>query len=454
MTVVGLLLGVSPFVVLAQTSCPNLYRNLSFGSRGQDVVELQTFLITQGDLSAGLNTGYFGRFTREAVRKFQCREMQICSGSEASNGYGSVGPRTRAKIASVCDAGGVTVSANFTAYPLSGPAPLNTVFSSTIGGDGYVVDFGDGQVGTLWAAQCATCALSAYHTYTLAGTYTAKLKKMRPFACDAYLSNPPHGYTCNPYEVVGTVTITVAAQVVNSIMPQACSVSMMDQLPCQGIRQAATRDANDCVTSWRCIPQPLTEHGHTTLVLPSIHPEDAICAGPSVSITDPNNSLALLSKKALLNLGISESYLNSHFKFLCAAGASFNLVRWQYTIGEYTALLEDYLNFIPQPASGFSNQLHALTEIQTVISKSEAERIMNACIGDFTDAKVVLGYPFDSFSSMTFNPQTDYSRPLLTARPVQVVSNAIGDTSFSTGTVDLMTGVCTKGSGGAIHQPL
>ena len=83
-------------------TCPNLTRNLSFGSRGTDVTQLQTFLIEQGHLEAGNNTGFFGRMTEAAIKKFQCSEMQICSGTAASNGYGSVGPRTRAKIAEVC----------------------------------------------------------------------------------------------------------------------------------------------------------------------------------------------------------------------------------------------------------------------------------------------------------------------------------------------------------------
>ena len=41
-------------------SCPNLTRNLSRGSRGTDVAQLQQFLITQKLLTSDSATGYFG----------------------------------------------------------------------------------------------------------------------------------------------------------------------------------------------------------------------------------------------------------------------------------------------------------------------------------------------------------------------------------------------------------
>ena len=88
--------------IVSAASCPSLTRNLSFGSRGTDVTQLQTFLIEKGDLAAGNSTGYFGRMTETAVKKFQCREMKICSGTPSTTGYGRVGALTRAKIAAVC----------------------------------------------------------------------------------------------------------------------------------------------------------------------------------------------------------------------------------------------------------------------------------------------------------------------------------------------------------------
>ena len=46
-------------------------RNLSFGSTGDDVKQLQTLLVNEVGYSANLITGYFGNITREAVKKLQ-----------------------------------------------------------------------------------------------------------------------------------------------------------------------------------------------------------------------------------------------------------------------------------------------------------------------------------------------------------------------------------------------
>ncbi len=91
--------------------CPKLTRNLQRGARGSDVMELQRWLIDEGHLaegsgfgiiSGGNATGYYGPLTVEAVKKFQCKEGVICSGTPASTGFGSVGPATRTAIARVC----------------------------------------------------------------------------------------------------------------------------------------------------------------------------------------------------------------------------------------------------------------------------------------------------------------------------------------------------------------
>ncbi|MDD5032560.1 MAG: glycosyl hydrolase family 18 protein [Candidatus Pacebacteria bacterium] len=72
-------------------------RSLSFGLSGEDVRALQNKLIEKGYLASGKNTGYFGSLTEAALKKFQCEQNIICSGTKAS-GYGVYGPKTRAAL--------------------------------------------------------------------------------------------------------------------------------------------------------------------------------------------------------------------------------------------------------------------------------------------------------------------------------------------------------------------
>lgn len=117
--------GIFPLFASA-AECPNLYRNLSFGSRGSDVIELQNFLIAQGDLEYGNNTGYFGRMTEAAVKNWQAKNGVVSSGTPSTTGYDAVGPRTRAKIASVC--GGSQIGNYLRTSPTPGNAPLTVTY--------------------------------------------------------------------------------------------------------------------------------------------------------------------------------------------------------------------------------------------------------------------------------------------------------------------------------------
>ncbi|OGN12368.1 MAG: hypothetical protein A3B91_02365 [Candidatus Yanofskybacteria bacterium RIFCSPHIGHO2_02_FULL_41_29] len=56
---------------LAPTTQSNFFRNLTLGSTGDDVKQLQALLVSEVGYSANLITGYFGRITRDAVAKFQ-----------------------------------------------------------------------------------------------------------------------------------------------------------------------------------------------------------------------------------------------------------------------------------------------------------------------------------------------------------------------------------------------
>ncbi len=72
---------------------------LYFGTKNLEVQKLQEFLAKDKTIyPEGTVTGYFGLLTQKAVQKFQCQYNIICSGSYNTNGYGTVGPKTRAKL--------------------------------------------------------------------------------------------------------------------------------------------------------------------------------------------------------------------------------------------------------------------------------------------------------------------------------------------------------------------
>lgn len=71
-------------------------KDLFLGSRNEEVVKMQTELIRLGYLETGLNTGYFGSKTKEALLKFQFDKKIILS--ESDQGAGVFGPTTRSEL--------------------------------------------------------------------------------------------------------------------------------------------------------------------------------------------------------------------------------------------------------------------------------------------------------------------------------------------------------------------
>jgi peptidoglycan hydrolase-like protein with peptidoglycan-binding domain len=72
-------------------------KNLASGSSNSDVTALQRFLAAQGPsiYPEGAVSGYYGSLTQKAVGRFQ-EKYGIAKPGEA--GYGTVGPKTRAKL--------------------------------------------------------------------------------------------------------------------------------------------------------------------------------------------------------------------------------------------------------------------------------------------------------------------------------------------------------------------
>lgn len=183
--------------------CKILNRNLTAGSRGDDVQGLQEFLQSQGYLSAN-PTGYFGTLTREAVAKWQT--------AEGVSAAGVFGPLSRERLKFRCGGVGNT-NQQFSASPQTGSAPLTVTFNTWLSGFrintiSYSIDYGDGS--SERAADCLAPADACIspgqntHTYTSNGTYTATLNKITDpcagqVACRAAIHS----------EVIGKLEITV-----------------------------------------------------------------------------------------------------------------------------------------------------------------------------------------------------------------------------------------------------
>lgn len=240
--------------------CPSLSRTLSVGASGIDVTELQTFLANSGNFHAN-PTGFFGPVTQTAVQAWQSANGVVSSGDPISTGWGVVGARTRAAIAAKCanatprvtpvatcpvaspplticstgwqantDANGCTTSYKcsiplpgatptsnvFSASPTSGRAPLTVTFSTNISNPTsyaagvYQIDYGDGRTdGIAGCSLASVCSLDSgthTHSYTAAGTYTARLIFINRSACTSSSVACTSGQ-----ETMVSVTITVGS---------------------------------------------------------------------------------------------------------------------------------------------------------------------------------------------------------------------------------------------------
>lgn len=82
-----------------QTTKLAILRNLTQGSKGEDVITLQNLLLKEGVYPKGLITGFFGRLTKQAVIRFQEKYMdEILKPVGLVKGSGFVGQATRKKI--------------------------------------------------------------------------------------------------------------------------------------------------------------------------------------------------------------------------------------------------------------------------------------------------------------------------------------------------------------------
>lgn len=82
--------------------CPGLKTTLAFGSEGDEVLQLQVYLQSEGYYERTFRRGFFDAATEAAVQQWQYEHGLVLSGTPATTGYGVVGPRTRSLMALNC----------------------------------------------------------------------------------------------------------------------------------------------------------------------------------------------------------------------------------------------------------------------------------------------------------------------------------------------------------------
>ncbi len=174
-------------------SCPNLYRNLSKGSTGSDVLELQKFLKKLGYFNYHEFTNYFGSVTEEALKRFQADYGIVNYGNPYSTGFGLLGPKTRAKIEELCKNNAKIVN-NFYVTPKAGSAPFQVALSFEYQGSNctaFSVDWGDGSPTYQDYAKSSNCdnykvRKILKHSYSKEGEFTVTLNVTKNGKTETY----------------------------------------------------------------------------------------------------------------------------------------------------------------------------------------------------------------------------------------------------------------------------
>ncbi len=190
-----LLFSVSSLLLLTPllTSADTITRTLSIGTRGQEVISLQTFLISQNLLAADSATGYFGRLTRAAVVAFQ----------SANNleTVGWVGRLTRALIngtnpaAQTAAAGGNSVNAHTKTDTTAPSTPTNLTATAV----------SSSQINLAWTASTDNVGVKGYQVFRN-GVQTSGTPTTNSYSDTGLTASTAYTYTVKAVDAAGNVS--------------------------------------------------------------------------------------------------------------------------------------------------------------------------------------------------------------------------------------------------------
>ena len=110
-----------------------------------------------------------------------------------------------------------------------------------------------------------------------------------------------------------------------------------------------------------------------------------------IKLNEAERALVAASRSAIVRTGISEGYFDRHFRLVQVVNRSGDRrVVWSFSVNEYTTTVTDVLGYYT--ANGKRMDTHSVTatlgatsEIKRTISRKTADRLMQKCIGSFTN---------------------------------------------------------------------
>jgi len=276
----------------AQTT---FYRNLSYGSSGSDVVQLQNFLISSGflNLPTGVNEGYFGRLTVEALGQYQ-----ISKGIQPSSGY--FGPVTRMQViedeASVISTPIAAPVTTMAATPFVCPAGFNcttatsTSLSVTGGSVGFPIFTTGNIIGTYSSGSTAATWI---FTVTLTSTSSVPL----------YVSATPNA----------AVQIVSDLSGVPGVSGLAAGTMPLTITPSNGILPGDTNSGSGITATGSYIVPPNSTRTFIVTVIENNYNNPSADGGASIELTGvyynsspiPSGTTVIKSSEALCTTNLS-----------------------------------------------------------------------------------------------------------------------------------------------------
>ena len=123
-------------------------------------------------------------------------------------------------------------------------------------------------------------------------------------------------------------------------------------------------------------------------------PAGAQSANTPSARNEAERALVAASRSAIVRTGISEGYFDRHFTLVKVINQPGDRrVVWKFSVNEYSTSVSDVLGYYT--ANGKRIDTHSVTttlgatsEIKRTISRKSADRIIQRCIGSFTNSSV------------------------------------------------------------------